>query len=119
MRNCGLKVAAWSRPVSRAGMERAARALGVSSSDVALYAATEALRAFFEGAESDTPDSVLITARAASEDFLYTFAEGNGKNYKKSQTGGKFHFFLLFICIYFFCIKIELINFTFISKAIR
>ncbi|CAH0729257.1 unnamed protein product, partial [Brenthis ino] len=85
---CGRKVTAWSRPVSRAGMERAARALGVSSSDVALYAATEALRAFFEGAESDTPDSVLITARAASEDFLYTFAEGNGKNYKKSQTGG-------------------------------
>lgn len=84
------QVAAWSRPVSRAGMERAARALGVSSSDVALYAATEALRAFFEGTESETPDSVLITARAASEDFLYTFVEGNGKNYKKSQTGGNY-----------------------------
>ncbi|XP_069358163.1 uncharacterized protein [Maniola hyperantus] len=85
---CGRKVTSWSRPVSRAGVERAARALGVSTTDLALFAATEALRAFFEQAQSDTPDSILITARAASERFLYTFAEGNGKDYKKSQTGG-------------------------------
>ncbi|XP_039749563.1 uncharacterized protein LOC120626223 isoform X2 [Pararge aegeria] len=85
---CGRKVTSWSRPVSRAGIERAARALGVSSTDLALFAATESLRAFFEHAQSDTPDSILITARAASERFLYTFSEGNGKDYKKSQTGG-------------------------------
>ncbi|XP_046962959.1 uncharacterized protein LOC124532230 [Vanessa cardui] len=85
---CGRKVTSWSRPVSRAGMERAARALGVSSTDIALFAATEALRSFFEQTQTDIPDSVFTTARAASEDFLYTFAEGNGKNYKKSQTGG-------------------------------
>ncbi|XP_023941810.1 uncharacterized protein LOC112048508 [Bicyclus anynana] len=84
----GRKVASWSRPVSRASIERAARALGVSSTDLALFAATESLRLFFQHAESDTPDSILITARAASERFLYTFAEGNGKDYKKSQTGG-------------------------------
>lgn len=80
---------AWSRPVSRAGIERAARALGVSSTDIALYAATEGLRAFLENAHTDTPDVILTTARAASEDFLFAFAEGQGKSYKKSQTGGK------------------------------
>ncbi|XP_050343594.1 uncharacterized protein LOC126769097 isoform X2 [Nymphalis io] len=85
---CGRKVTSWSRPVPRAGMERAARALGVSSTDIALFAAIEALRSFFEHTQTDIPDSVLITARAASEDFLYTFAEGDGKSYKKSQTGG-------------------------------
>lgn len=89
-----LQVASWSRPVSRAGVERAARALGVSSTDLALFAATESLRSFFEHAQSDTPDSILITARAASERFLYTFAEGNGKDYKKSQTGGNYVLFL-------------------------
>lgn len=83
-----LQVASFSRPIPRADIDRAARALGVSSTDVALFAATESLRAFFENAQSDTPDSILVTARAACEDFLYTFAEGNGKNYKKSQTGG-------------------------------
>lgn len=81
---------AWSRPVSRAGIERAARALGVSSTDVTLYAATEALRAFLENTHTDTPDVILTTARAASEDFLFAFAEGQGKSYKKSQTGGEF-----------------------------
>ncbi|XP_059056672.1 uncharacterized protein LOC131850467 [Achroia grisella] len=85
---CGRKVAAWSRPVSRTGIERAARALGVSPTDVALYATTDALRAFFEQAQSDPPDVILTTARAASEDFLFAFAEGQGKNYKKSVTGG-------------------------------
>ncbi|XP_072940127.1 uncharacterized protein [Epargyreus clarus] len=85
---CGRKVTSWSHPVSRESMERAARALGVSCTDIALYAATEALRAFFEQTQSTTPDNILVTARAATEDFLYTFAEGNGKNYKKSQTGG-------------------------------
>ncbi|KAJ8733425.1 hypothetical protein PYW08_001723 [Mythimna loreyi] len=85
---CGRKVTAWSRPVPRAGVERAARALDVSSTDIALYAATEALRAFFENAQSHPPETVLTTARAAHEDFLYTFAEGHGKSYKKSQSGG-------------------------------
>ncbi|KAL0832646.1 hypothetical protein ABMA28_000838 [Loxostege sticticalis] len=85
---CGRKVIAWSRPVPRAGIERAARALGVSATDIALYAATDGLRAYFEQAQSDRPEVVLTTARAASEDFLFTFAEGNGKSYKKSQTGG-------------------------------
>ncbi|XP_026737587.1 uncharacterized protein LOC113500874 [Trichoplusia ni] len=85
---CGRKVTACSRPVPRAGIERAARALAVSPTDIALYAATEALRAFFEQAQAPPPDIVLSTARAAHEDFLYTFAEGNGKTYKKSQTGG-------------------------------
>ncbi|OWR44458.1 uncharacterized protein LOC116766729 [Danaus plexippus] len=85
---CGRKVTSWSRPVSRVGMERAAKALGVSTTDIALFATTEALRAFFENTQNETPDSVLITARAACENFLYTFAEGNGKNFKKSQTGG-------------------------------
>lgn len=74
----------------RAGIERAARALGVSATDIALYAATDGLRAYFEQAQSDRPEVVLTTARAASEDFLFTFAEGNGKSYKKSQTGGKY-----------------------------
>lgn len=83
-----MKVTACSRPVPRAGIERAARALAVSPTDIALYAATEALRAFFEQAQAPPPDIVLSTARAAHEDFLYTFAEGNGKTYKKSQTGG-------------------------------
>ncbi|XP_063824081.1 uncharacterized protein LOC135073812 [Ostrinia nubilalis] len=85
---CGRKVIAWSRPVPRAGIERAARALGVSSTDIALYAATDGLRAYFEQAQQDKPEVVLTTARAASEDFLFAFAEGNGKSYKKSQTGG-------------------------------
>ncbi|XP_013200230.2 uncharacterized protein LOC106142857 [Amyelois transitella] len=85
---CGRKVAAWSRPVPRAGIERAARALGVSSTDVALFAATDGIRAFFEHAHAEPPEAVLTTARAASEDFLFTFAEGHGKRYKKSQTGG-------------------------------
>ncbi|CAG4919034.1 unnamed protein product [Colias eurytheme] len=85
---CGRKVTSWSRPVPRANIDRAARALGVSSTDIALFAATEALRAFFEQSQCATPDSVLVTARAACEDFLFTFAEGNGKNYKKSKTGG-------------------------------
>ncbi|XP_022118554.2 uncharacterized protein LOC110995611 isoform X1 [Pieris rapae] len=85
---CGRKVASFSRPVPRVDIDRAARALGVSSTDIALFAATESLRAFFENAQSETPDSILVSARAACEDFLYTFAEGNGKNYKKSQTGG-------------------------------
>ncbi|XP_063377233.1 uncharacterized protein LOC134664490 [Cydia fagiglandana] len=85
---CGRKVAAWSRPVSRTAVERAARALGVSSTDVALFAATEALRSFFDLSQNRAPDTVLATARAAPEDFLFTFAEGDGKKYKKSQTGG-------------------------------
>ncbi|CAK1545870.1 unnamed protein product [Leptosia nina] len=85
---CGRKVASFSRPIPRANIDRAARALGVSSTDIALFAATESLRAFFEHAQSDTPDSILVSARAACEDFLYTFAEGNGKKYKKYQTGG-------------------------------
>ncbi|XP_053603817.1 uncharacterized protein LOC128671395 [Plodia interpunctella] len=85
---CGRKVAAWSRPVPRAGIERAARALGVSSTDVALFAATDGIRAFFEQAHAEPPETVLTTARAASEDFLFTFAEGHGKRIKKSQTGG-------------------------------
>lgn len=85
---CGRKVAAWSRPVSRASIERAARALGVSSTDIALYGATEALRSFFEQSQTSTPEMILTTARAASEDFLFTFAEGQGKDYKKSMTGG-------------------------------
>lgn len=71
-------------------MERAARALGVSSTDIALYAATESLRAFLQSAHTSTPDVILTTARAATEDFLFTFAEGNGRTYKKSQSGGKF-----------------------------
>lgn len=83
------QVTAWSRPVPRAGVERAARALDVSSTDIALYAVTEALRAFFDNAQSHPPETVLTTARAAHEDFLYTFAEGLGKSYKKSQSGGK------------------------------
>lgn len=81
-------MAAWSRPVSRAGVERSARALGVSTTDVVLYAATEALRSYFEQAHAESPEIILTTARAASEDFLFTFAEGDGKEYKKSQTGG-------------------------------
>ncbi|XP_075971509.1 uncharacterized protein LOC142973562 [Anticarsia gemmatalis] len=85
---CGRKVTAWSRPVSRAGIERAARALAVSSTDIALYAATESVRALFEHSHCDPPNYVLATARAAPDDFLFTFAEGNGKSYKKSQTGG-------------------------------
>lgn len=83
------QVISWSRPVSRTAIERVARALGVSSTDVVLFAATDALRAFFEQAHGDPPDIVLTTARAASEDFLFTFAEGQGKMYKKSQTGGE------------------------------
>ncbi|KAG6455398.1 uncharacterized protein LOC115446888 isoform X2 [Manduca sexta] len=85
---CGRKVAAWSKPVSREGVERAARALGVSCTDIALFAATDALRAFFEQAHAHPPEVVLTTARAASEEFLFTFSEGQGKMYKKSQTGG-------------------------------
>lgn len=85
---CGRKVVAWSRPVSRASMERAAEALGVSSTDIALYGATEALRSFFEQSQTSPPEMILTTARAASEDFLFTFAEGQGKDYKKSMTGG-------------------------------
>lgn len=85
---CGRKVAAWSQPVPRAGIERAARALAVSSTDITLYAATEAVRAFLEHSNTELPQYVLTTARAAPDDFLFTFAEGNGKNYKKSQTGG-------------------------------
>ncbi|XP_041971276.1 uncharacterized protein LOC121727468 [Aricia agestis] len=85
---CGRKAISWSKPISRASMERAARALGVTSTDIALYAATESLRAFFEQAQSDTPENVLVTARAATEDFLYTFSEGNGKRFKKDHTGG-------------------------------
>lgn len=87
---CGRKVAAWSRPVSRTSIERAARALGVSSTDIALYGATEALRSFFEHSQTPPPEIILTTARAASEDFLFTFAEGQGKDYKKSMTGGNF-----------------------------
>lgn len=83
-----LQVVSWSKPVSRTSIDRAARALGVSSTDIALYAATEALRAYFEQTNNAAPETVLATARAASEDFLFTFAEGDGKNYKKSQTGG-------------------------------
>lgn len=83
------KVTSWSQPVSRAGMERAARALGVSSTDIALFAATEALRAYFEHAQKETPDTVPLTARAASEDFLFTFSEGDGKKIKKDHTGGR------------------------------
>ncbi|KAJ0178910.1 hypothetical protein K1T71_005685 [Dendrolimus kikuchii] len=85
---CGRKVAWWSRPVSRAGVERAARALGVSCTDIALFAATDALRAFFEHAQAQSPETILTTARAADEHFLFTFAEGQGKLYKKSHTGG-------------------------------
>ncbi|KAL4708318.1 hypothetical protein ACJJTC_007724 [Scirpophaga incertulas] len=85
---CGRKVIAWSKPVPRASVERAARALGVSPTDIALYAATEALRAYFEHVQANTPEFVLCTARAASEDFLFSFAEGNGKIYKKYHTGG-------------------------------
>lgn len=85
---CGRKVAWWSRPVSRAGVERAARALGVSCTDISLFAATDALRAFFEHAQAQTPETVLTTARAADKHFLFTFAEGQGKIYKKSHTGG-------------------------------
>ncbi|GBP37963.1 hypothetical protein EVAR_84950_1 [Eumeta japonica] len=85
---CGRKVTAWSQPVSRTGVERAARALGVSTTDVALYAATEALRAYFEHVSALPPDVVLATARAHTQDFLFTFAEGEGKYFKKSQTGG-------------------------------
>lgn len=78
-------------------MERAARALGVSTTDVLLYAATEALRSYFEQAHAESPEVILTTARAATEDFLFTFAEGDGKEYKKSQTGGR----ILFIKFYF------------------
>ncbi|KAG7307927.1 hypothetical protein JYU34_006543 [Plutella xylostella] len=85
---CGRKVAAWSKPVSRAGIDRAARALGVSSTDLSLFAATEGLRAYFEQTHNTPPEVVLTTARAATEDFLFTFAEGDGKKIKKSQTGG-------------------------------
>lgn len=84
-----LQVAAWSRPVARASIERAARALGVSPTDIAIFGVTEGLRAFFEQTQADAPEVVLTTARAASEDFLYTFAEGHGKTYKKSMTGGE------------------------------
>ncbi|CAH2071576.1 unnamed protein product, partial [Iphiclides podalirius] len=85
---CGRKVVSWSRPVPRASIERTGRALGVSATDVALFAATDAVRALFESAQGDTPDYVLATARAAPEEFLFTFAEGDGKEYKKSHTGG-------------------------------
>ncbi|XP_068631266.1 uncharacterized protein [Battus philenor] len=85
---CGRKVVSWSRPISRESIERCGRALGVSSTDVVLYAATDAIRAFFDNAQSETPEFVLTTARAAPEEFLFTFAEGNGKEYKKSHTGG-------------------------------
>lgn len=71
-------------------MERAARALGVSSTDVTLFAATEALRSVFEHTQTQAPEVVLTTARAASEDSLFTFAEGQGKSHKKALTGGKF-----------------------------
>lgn len=81
-------MAAWSKPVSRAGIDRAARALGVSSTDLSLFAATEGLRAYFEQTHNTPPEVVLTTARAATEDFLFTFAEGDGKKIKKSQTGG-------------------------------
>lgn len=83
------QVASWSRPIPRAGLERAARALGVTSTDIALYAATESLRACLENAHTGTPDAILTTARAATQDFLFAFAEGNGRTYKKSQSGGK------------------------------
>lgn len=73
-------------------MERVARALGVSCTDIALFAATDALRAFYEHSRVNPPETILTTARAASEDFLFTFAEGHGKIYKKSQTGGMFIF---------------------------
>ncbi|CAK1598615.1 unnamed protein product [Parnassius mnemosyne] len=85
---CGRKVVSWSRPIPRVSIERSGRALGVSSTDVALFAATDALRAFFHSVQSEAPDYVLTTARAAPEEFLFTFAEGDGKQYKKSQTGG-------------------------------
>lgn len=80
---------AWSRPVARADVERAAHALGVPAAGVALHAAAGAVRAFFEHAHAPVPEHVLTTARAAGEDFLFAFAEGQGKSYKKSQTGGK------------------------------
>lgn len=85
---CNFQVAAWSRPVSRAAIERTASALGVSATDIMMYAVTEALRMYFEQAHEESPEFILATARAASEDFLFTFAEGDGKEYKKSQSGG-------------------------------
>ncbi|VVC87204.1 unnamed protein product [Leptidea sinapis] len=81
-------VTSWSRSVPRSSIERAARALGVSSTDISLFATTESLRALFEQTSSVIPDTILVTARAASEDFLYAFAEGNGKRNKKSQDTG-------------------------------
>lgn len=86
---------AWSKPVPRASIDRAARALGVCSTDISLYASAEALRAYFEQTNNTAPETVLITARAATEDFLFTFAEGDGKKYKKSQTGGKVVVYLI------------------------
>ncbi|KPJ02853.1 hypothetical protein RR46_02780 [Papilio xuthus] len=85
---CGRKVVSWSRPIPRSSIERSGRALGVSATDVALYAATDAIRAVFDSAQGDTPNYVLTTARAAPEEFLFTFAEGDGKEYKKSHAGG-------------------------------
>ncbi|CAF4815135.1 unnamed protein product [Pieris macdunnoughi] len=38
---CGRKVASFSRPIPRADIDRATCALGVSSTDIALFAATE------------------------------------------------------------------------------
>lgn len=84
------QVVSWSRPIPRSSIERSGRALGVSATDVALFAATDAIRAVFDSAQVDTPDYVLTTARAAPEEFLFTFAEGDGKEYKKSQTGGTY-----------------------------
>ncbi|CAG4991936.1 unnamed protein product [Parnassius apollo] len=85
---CGRKVVSWSRPIPRVSIERARQALGVSSTDIALFAATDAMRAFFHSLQSEAPDCVLTTARAAPEEFLFTFAEGDGKQYKKAHTGG-------------------------------
>lgn len=62
----------------------------MSITDVVLYAATEALRSYFEQVHGESPEVILTTARAATEDFLFTFAEGEGKKIKKSQTGGSF-----------------------------
>lgn len=72
----------------RARLERAARALGVSGTDVALYAAADSLRAVLHHAHATAPDTILTTARAATQDFLFVFADGNGRTYKKSQSGG-------------------------------
>lgn len=84
---CGRKVTSWSAPVSAALVNAVARQLGVSDTDVMLYATVGGLQQHFVESNLPVPEQILTTARAATQEFLLSSSEGNGKYYKKTQTG--------------------------------